>query len=401
MQRTPDDEKVPFGKRFLPIVARANLAGLITALQSNHIDSVSPAPFVGHQGYPKVNVGLLSPPTLPDAPELLDAPREWAQRQYGISQVVNIRTSLVNARQRMDIGAANPSPTLQTAQEIALAFRPPEVDIAIAKPHLSHSFSQFAAPVGPTAEWKQADIGNTRLDQALEQAYYDTDLLASDAIATLWHKGRDETQIARAMSVGTLGKGDARKLVPTRWSITAVDDTLGKQLLNDVRVLEHQKEHLAFFGSHLGNHYLVLLLPGSFCYELYEISVSKAYGFGQYNTDFEPFEGRKSYAQNTVGGYYAARLSILEQLKAMNHQAGVLCLRFITDEYEAPLGVWVVREAARNAMQAAPLRFTERKLLFNYAQAVAQRKFSFDVSNILKDCLLLRQSTQAKLSQFA
>ena len=35
----------------------------------------------------------------------------------------------------------------------------------------------------------------------------------------------------------------------------------------------------------------------------------------RFTTDYEPYTGRKTYAENCVGGYYAARLPILEKLK--------------------------------------------------------------------------------------
>ena len=66
--------------------------------------------------------------------------------------------------------------------------------------------------------------------------------------------------------------------------------------------------------------------------------------------DYEEFNGRKNYAYETAGGYYAARLAVLEYLKKNKIQARIIAYRKITPEYLAPLGVWVVREAARKAM---------------------------------------------------
>ena len=74
--------------------------------------------------------------------------------------------------------------------------------------------------------------------------------------------------------------------------------------------------------------------------------------------DWEPFEGRKTYADNITGGYYAARLAVLEHLHRRRRSAKVLIYREISPEYWAPLGVWVVRETARNAMKKQALRFS-------------------------------------------
>ncbi len=41
-------------------------------------------------------------------------------------------------------------------------------------------------------------------------------------------------QMRDLLSAGTLGEKDNRKLVPTRWSITASDDTIGKHLVDEI-----------------------------------------------------------------------------------------------------------------------------------------------------------------------
>ena len=100
-------------------------------------------------------------------------------------------------------------------------------------------------------------------------------------------------------------------------------------------------------------------------------------------------------------GYYAVRLAVLEQLKAMRKQGSVLVLRFITPAYDVPLGVWVVREAMRKSMAAPSLRFADRDLLLAYARAVALRKFNIDLTDILKRSKLLDSLTnQQTLRRF-
>ena len=68
------------------------------------------------------------------------------------------------------------------------------------------------------------------------------------------------------------------------------------------------------------------------------------------------FDGKKGYSP-LAGGYYAARLPALEYLIEIKRQASVFVLREITPDYWAPLGVWVVREGMRNALQNPPKKF--------------------------------------------
>ena len=79
----------------------------------------------------------------------------------------------------------------------------------------------------------------------------------------------------------------------------------------------------------------------------------------------------------------------------------VLALRFITGEYAVPLGVWVVREAVRKVMKNRPIEFASRELMLKYAGILIKKKFSYDVNNLLKNSILLRNiKHQTKLNKF-
>jgi hypothetical protein len=77
----------------------------------------------------------------------------------------------------------------------------------------------------------------------------------------------------------------------------------------------------------------------------------------RFGHDLEGHDGRSAYVQEVAGAYYVARLSVLEHLARTRCQASVFVYREITDEYWAPLGVWVIREAVRTAMEGKGLAF--------------------------------------------
>jgi hypothetical protein len=194
-------------------------------------------------------------------------------------------------------------------------------------------------------------------------------------------------------------------MVPTRWSITAVDDTLGKRLISEIKNYSTH-DCAVFFGGFLGNYYVAILLPEMWSYELFETYAGKSTWHQSEDidtmTDYEPYEGRKEYAFNTSGGYYAARLPVLEYLKSKRRQSSILLLRFITGEYYAPLGVWVVREAVRKTMDSKPMIFDSRELALRYASALVKKKFNLDAGLLLKKSMLLNTlKTQSKLSSFS
>ena len=121
----------------------------------------------------------------------------------------------------------------------------------------------------------------------------------------------------------------------------------------------------------------------------------------RYTTDYEPYEGRKKYVEQTAGGFYACRLSILERLNQLRRQASVIALRFITDDYSIPLGVFVVREAVRKTLDEKPLEFGSRELMLKYVEHFVRKKFNYDVNKILRNSVLLDNiKTQTKLTAF-
>lgn len=369
-------------------------------LTKSTFESSAPAPFVGHKGYPQLNVGILSLPEVSADAWKHDAPRYWAQHKVGIPQVIDYRTNLINSRFKAHVKSTEKM--IPFAQEIAMAAKPVDVELQLAdRPTFGMTTDRVMAPTGPHAQLKKLSLtSNPSVPVHVEKAVADTDLKAGDAVTSLYGKGYDENFLSKLLSVGTLGLKDNRKLVPTRWSITATDDILAKNMVDSMRDFP-ESDHLAFFDGYLGNYYLILVIPGLWSYELFEMGVpfqENPWSKSQkvYATDHEDFTGRKEYASETAGGYYAARLPILEKLHTLKRQGQILCLRFITDEYTTPLGVWVVREAARKSTQAQPVRLGSTELLVQYATQLAQQKFGVDISFIFKSSVLLNQLKRQK-----
>lgn len=280
-----------------------------------------------------------------------------------------------------------------------MASSPVELEVHLKrKPVLRMSTDSVTAPIGPSAEIKSMRVtANPKIPTKVDKVHSDTDLKAVDALNYLYKSGFDENFLTRILSVGSVGLKSNRKLVPTRWSITASDDIIGKHIITILKDTEIRGDYSFYFGGYLGNYFAVMLFPEVWSYELFETLA----GYSHYTTDYEPYAGRKTYAENTAGGYYAARLPILEKLRNIKRQASVLAIRVITAEYTMPLGVFVVREAARKAMQSKPINFASRELMISYATSFIKNKFSHDVSSVLRASNLLKNIIhQKKLTAF-
>ena len=386
---------------FCPICEHSKVMGSMKKkLEKQDFFGSSPTVFVGRFGYPNVNVGIMAPPQIDENAWLLDAPRYWGKNKFTIPQMIDIRSELINSRFGMNIKGQNK--LLEIGREVTMASKPVEVEINLSKkPSFKMSFNKFSAPSGPKASLKKAQItSNSKIEKKVDYVVSDTDFKATPAINYLFEKGYDENFISRLLSIGNLGVKTDRKLVPTRWSITATDDSIGRNLIKEVKDYG-ETGYLAFFGGYLGNYYLILMFPEVWSYELFEAGVPESGQKLDYATDYEPYTGRKQYAMSTVGGYYAARLPILQRLTQMKKQASVLCLRFITKEYAVPLGVWVVREATRNAMESKPIEFSDRKLMLDYAKNFVRKKFGCDITEMLGNSTMLKKiKTQRKITEF-
>ena len=67
-------------------------------------------------------------------------------------------------------------------------------------------------------------------------------------------------------------------------------------------------------------------------------------------------EGIKKQGYSPISGaYYSARLAVCQSLARTRRSARVIVLRHISSDYWAPLGTWVIREAARKAMASPPV----------------------------------------------
>jgi len=357
------------------------------------------APFIGRFGYPLVNIGILAPQLL-DKSGIYDNPKEWISQKYPIQKIAGLRSDLVNSRQKNNIHDQNR--LIEIVQEIGMASQPVDLEVNLKeKPKINFNPEKEVTPFGPVADIKKIRITeNTKINPKVEKIVSATDLKAVKGIWELYQKGLDENFLSKLISVGNLGLKNNRKLVPTRWSITAIDDSLGKQLLTEIKQLPIGDYQL-YFGGEWGNYYLMLFFPEIWSYELFEMYLDKkinpwSQNHYAYSTDYEGYENRKTYAQECAGGYYAARLPVLEKMKENRKQNSVLVLRFISPEYNIPLGVFVCREASRKALTSQPLKFSTKELMLKYAQELIKNKFGWEINDLLKESKLLKEMKQQK-----
>jgi len=396
--------KLLCGKKFCPIVQRLNFwKSTIEGVKDSFFGTTPPALFIGRFGYPRVNVGILSPPIEMEDAEKLDSPEIWYQEQSTIRDILDYRSEMIHSRTSYDVKRPKGN-ILKTMQELSMAKKSTDIEVWLkSKPKFKFSVNNFTPPIGNPATIKEAKITeNVKVPRRVDEVISDTDLKAENATNLLYAHGIQISKIEKIFSVGLLGLPFQRKLVPTRWSITGVDDIIGKTLRLKVKTYDELSEYQVFYNEYIGNHYEIILIPSPYEYELVEVkqpkSVWNPYGKqAAIYSDYESYWGRKDYASATGGAFYAGRLSVLEYLEKIKRQASILIIREVLPDYYAPLGIWQMRETVRGA-------FDNKPEVFNSIGEVLKKvstRLTISIEKVLQKSKLFQKiKKQTKIKKF-
>ena len=354
-------------------------------------DSISgtspPSIFVGSHNYPKVQVGPMVPPIHGDT-SLLDSPEKWTGKS--LEEIVNFRLNLVRGIKKLSIDDTE-CRYIENLQEVAMSSKPVDSDLAFHKSTSNIFLDGESAPFGPIGEIKSAKFSNSSATKSIEKMFYDKDLKAKDAILQLYNSGIEISRIQKCLSIGMMGK--ERKLVPTKWSITATDDVISKELVGEIINFSLIDTYKIFSFSHLGNSFAVVLFPHRWIYEMIEAWYSNGVlGFGSDNEDARGINHPPAIA----GAYFAGKLSVTEYLFENKIQSGVIILREIRPEYSIPVGVWQVREGIRASLLGKPLHANN----LEEALILASKSMSISKWEWLSNCKIVKMLKQKSISDF-
>lgn len=357
--------------------------------------SSPPEIFVGRWNYPNVYAGILSPDESGDT-QIMSSPEIWHQNRMPIPDILNMRNKLVYGRKQSNIKQKiSSSNFLSVFKEIAMAHKSVSTEFRLKKPITKNLERESKVPLIAHA----ADVEKVRLQEnpkikpRVDYLVNDTSAKSVTSILELDKAGIETTSIMKLLSAGLLGMKTNRKMVPTRWSITAVDDTISKNKLKSIKFFQEISEIQLFNAEYLGNHYEFLLLPDKFSFEVIETSLSS----GGFWHDYESFNPRKRYADDVTGAYYANRLALCEYLEKIKRQAQCLVLREVRPEYYAPLGVGILRQISREAFGRQPEKFSTIEEAF---QSV-QKRIKQPISNFTQRSIILQNyGRQKKLTSF-
>ncbi len=351
--------------------------------------------FIGRHNYPNVFIGPMVPPEFGDT-SIMATPERWVH--FTMDQIVDFRSRLVRGMHLTKVTDVEKGRVQQQVKELALADRPADSEMLFyKKPFAKMNLRDEVQPFGPSAMMRDFQVYNVSANRKIENMHHDTDATAKTAMVELYDRGLEVSRIQKALSAGLFGLKARRRFVPTRWSITAVDDTLSRNNLETVKSFNSVDAIYAFYNVALDNRWLILFMPGNWQYE----SIEAWYPKTVWNEDgvnisiygsYEGYDGRKEYAE--IGGcYYSGRLAITEKMLEMKRQGVALILREVHEGYLMPVGVWNVREHVRETLAMKPDVLHSEAQLFDYIKAkldIPSRDWVKN-SRVLKDLLMQRK----------
>lgn len=284
--------------------------------------------------------------------------------------------------------------------EVSASTRSVEVEVRLKhEPRMRLRLDADIPAYGGTAQLEKIELaGNPQVPRHLEHVVEDR-LKAEKGVVELYRRGLSLYYVQRVFSAGLLGAPERRRLVPTRWSITAVDSIIGRFLLKALRDRPSVTRAELYFHEYLGNKYYIILIPSdAWRMMMFEVWLPNSVwlrGVGEPITFavHEDYDGRPSHVD---GGYYAMRTSILEHLARAGRKAAVLAVRVITPAYIAPVGSWQIRESVKIALEKKPIASGDLAEVLE----VLRRREPCARRLPLESCWLIRRSRDTRLDEY-
>ena len=181
---------------------------------------------------------MLSP--LSGNAKVLDMPEMWIGKT--LEDIMNYRLSLIRGLVP-DVDVRRTSRRyIESLQELSMSNssanaeavfeKRPVADFEQGRDRMTDLENAPFGLVAPLRSFKTSSSLST--DHIIENAYYDKDLSANQAIVDLYQHGIEVSRIQCVLSMGMMGSQKNRRLVPTRWSVSVTDDVISSDLISRI-----------------------------------------------------------------------------------------------------------------------------------------------------------------------
>jgi len=348
---------------------------------------ISPPSIFVSSSYPYLSLGILA-----SDEEIIDDPVVWSLKEEDAYKILESRLKLINFYKilRYDFPRKNTKlfdivfEGISSTRSVEYLIHPKKVSFL--KDIRKLPFGSLYAKIKNISLESNPKIPRIVLD--LNESF---DIKAEEAVHILYKKGFSDYYIQKLFSLGAFGLPINRKLVPSRWAITAIHSILIKKIESIIKEYKEIEKIVVLKGGHYGNIFYIILLPGKLRYEYFEVFLPGSV----YNKYDKPIYGKDEES----GGYYASKLSAYEILKSIKRKASVLCIRFVEEKYKIPLGVWVVREGVKKTIENRETYSNIDEMIKDIVFEI-ERKYRFNMLNIFRRSVILKDILNKKLIDY-
>jgi hypothetical protein len=257
--------------------------------------------------------------------------------------------------------------------------------------------NKFAGVVGSKNELESLNATeNTATNKQIEK-YESNDAKAKEAVIKLYEKGENEQQIIHLLALGIFGVSINKKLVPSKWAITAYDTMIQTHLHKKILKYNPINQYEVYYYQNKSDTHVNILLPDNYMgTHTEDWANSYSDEWNGFNVDWFNNSNKLSTPEAlNAGGYYATKIALNEHLNSRKKQAAAIMIRRIRD-YDVPLGVVFVRECVRESFKHQVFKTSSFSELDNFIKT----KFPDHYKHFINSKVLKEQKKQTKLNQF-
>jgi hypothetical protein len=343
-----------------------------------------PSNLISSINYPKLSLGVLT--SYNENIEIYDNPIYWAKNNIDVEEIIKSRISLINAKKIVDANLPRKNDKLYNEiLDSMLSVKSINLEIHFNKISENMKISKIIGLYGYSGIIDKIKINEN--PKIPNEIYKIEEMKAEDSIYYLYKSGMSDYYLSRLFSMGFFGYKINKKLVPSKWAITAVHEILEKKIKEEIK--DYSKindKYYLFYYSLYGNDFYGVFFPGNGNCELIETLIPGSV----YNLDSKySIIGR----DDESGGYSALKLSFAEFMRNYKMVGNLVVFRFVTKEYKIPLGVWVVREGTKYMLNNLIEKFDNYNELIEYLNNKFMNKYNVSVYKLRKYSNLLKQKS--------
>jgi hypothetical protein len=257
--------------------------------------------------------------------------------------------------------------------------------------------NKIAGIMGSKNELEQLQATeNTTTSKQIEK-YSTNDAKAKEACIKLYEQGKNEQQIIHLLALGVFGVNINKKLVPSKWAITAYDKMIEEHLHKQILKYKPINQYEVYYYQNKSDTHVNILLPDHYTgTHTEDWANSYSDEWNGFNTDsFNNVNKLPTPEALNAGGYYATKIALNEHLQNRKKQASAIMIRRIRD-YDVPLGVVFVRECVRESFKNQVFKTSS----FEELNEFIKTKYPDHHKHFLNSKVLSEQKKQTKLNKF-